>query len=141
MLAARHGRTLHAHIALEEKASIELNYPASDRLGVEFHILLAELTSNRLLHKYVSEVALRCALIIAVHDHDHSHTEHHAIVDALQAGDTHRAAKLIAKHLHAVEERTLQPSAPSPHLTEIRMALFQWLKRRRLHHRRAQQHR
>lgn len=114
---------LRAHITLEEKASAELNYPVSDRLGVEFHILLAELTSNRLLHKYVSEVALRCALIIAVHGHDHSQdisiAEHHAIVDALQAGDTHRAAKLVDKHLHAVEQRTLQPSAPSPHLTEI----------------------
>lgn len=114
---------LRAHIALEDQASAERNYPVSDRLGVEFHILLAELTSNRLMHKYVSEVALRCALIIAVHGHDHNQdpsiTEHRGIVDALESGDPRLATELIDKHLHAVQERTLQNSSAAPDLAKI----------------------
>ena len=114
---------LRAHIALEEQASATRDYPVSDRLGVEFHILLAQLTSNRLLHKYVSEVALRCALIIAVHGRDHNQetsiAEHHAIVDALQTGDSILAGELIDQHLHAVQERTLQTSTPTPDLAAI----------------------
>ncbi|GJJ21427.1 GntR family transcriptional regulator [Mycolicibacterium mageritense] len=116
-------KQLRAHIALEEEASTKRNYPVSDRLGVEFHILLAQLTSNRLLHKYVSEVALRCALIIAVHGHDHSQdtsiAEHHAIVDALQSGDVLQATELMDQHLHAVQERTLQNHSPTTNLDDI----------------------
>jgi DNA-binding GntR family transcriptional regulator len=114
---------LRAHIALEEQASGARNYPVSDRLGVEFHILLAELASNRLLHKYISEVALRCALIIAVHGHDHDQTtsiaEHRALVNALASGQHRLAAELLDKHLAAVQERTLQPTSPPPDLADI----------------------
>ncbi|GAS93521.1 transcriptional regulator, GntR family [Mycolicibacterium canariasense] len=117
------GQRLRAHIELEQRASAENNYPVSDRLGVEFHILMAELTSNRLLHKYMSEVALRCALIIAVHGHDHNQdrsiAEHTALVEALESGDSPQAAQIVDEHLIAVQQRALRPPPPVPNLAEI----------------------
>ena len=117
------GQRLRAHIALEQRASAENNHPVSDRLGVEFHILMAELTSNRLLRKYISEVALRCALIIAVHGHDHNQdrsiAEHEALVNALESGDPDRAAHIIDEHLIAVQQRALRPIPPTRDLADI----------------------
>lgn len=117
------GQRLRAHIELEQRASAENNYPVSDRLGVEFHILLAELTSNRLLHKYISEVALRCALIIAVHGHDHNQdrsiAEHAALIDALESGDSPQATQIVDEHLIAVQQRALRPTPPALNLSDI----------------------
>lgn len=119
----RMAATMRAHIEQEEQASANRDYPVSDRLGVEFHILLAELSSNMLLHKYVSEVALRCALILAVFGHDHdqrtSIDEHRALLAALQRGDRAEAVSILDTHLQAVQQRALQPAPSRPGLTEI----------------------
>jgi DNA-binding GntR family transcriptional regulator len=53
-------RRIEAHVAAEEKASGR-DGATSIRLAGEFHIMLAEMTGNALLARYVNEVVSRCS--------------------------------------------------------------------------------
>ena len=101
---------LEQHVALESKASNQ-DAPASIRLAGEFHILLAELSGNKVLARYVDEVVSRCSLILALYSRPHSAdcsvNEHHEIIDALRTRDAARAIKAMDHHLQAVTERAL----------------------------------
>ena len=105
------GDALSAHVERELAAATTPRPQVSGRLGAEFHILLAELSGNALLERYLSEVVWRCALILAVHGRDHdqrgSVAEHRQLVELLAAGDADGAEALVVQHIAAVEERTL----------------------------------
>jgi len=109
-------KALQAHVDAEEKARGR-NEPLSIRLATEFHILLAEMTGNPTLARYLSEVASRCGLILALYSRPHSAecavSEHRAIIAALVAGDAARAAKLMDAHLDAVASRALITASPN----------------------------
>merc|ERR1712224_287011 len=62
---------LEAHVRSEESGKGK-DGPVSIRLAGEFHILLAELTGNHVLARYVSEIVLRCSLIMAMYAKSHS---------------------------------------------------------------------
>lgn len=114
-LTAEGLRALNDHIARED-AACDLGGPESIRLAGEFHVLLAHMTGNALLKRYIDEVASRCSLILAVYDRTHSSecavSEHRRIVAALQAGDAVAAIDLMDDHLKAVADRAvLVPSA------------------------------
>lgn len=104
---------LEQHAALEAKANHH-DGPASIRLAGEFHILLAELSGNKVLARYVDEVVSRCSLILALYSRPHSAdcsiNEHHQIIDALRTRDAARAIKAMDHHLQAVTERALLSS-------------------------------
>ena len=114
-LAAEQIKTLEAHVDAEERAQ-GTNEPLSIRLAGEFHILLAEMTGSPVLKRYVSEVASRCGLILALYSRPHSSecgvSEHRAIIKALVAGDAARATAAMDKHLDAVASRALIVSRP-----------------------------
>lgn len=99
---------LEAHVRQEE-AVRGRDGPVSIRLAGEFHILLAELTGNPVLTRYVSEVVLRCSLIMSLYARSHSSDcavdEHSQIIDAIRAGDAMRAIDIMEHHLGAVAER------------------------------------
>ena len=103
-------RLLEQHVALESKANNQ-DGPASIRLAGEFHILLAELSGNKVLARYVDEVVSRCSLILALYSRPHSAdcsmNEHHRIIDALRTRDATRAIEAMDHHLKAVSERAL----------------------------------
>ena len=105
------GAALSEHVERERAAAATGNQQVSGRLGAEFHILLAELSGNSLLERYLSEVVWRCALILAIHGRDHDQSgsvdEHTALVELLAAGDADGAEALVVRHVVAVEERTL----------------------------------
>ena len=105
------GDALGAHVERERAAAATRNQQVSGRLGAEFHILLAELSGNALLERYLSEVVWRCALILAIHGRDHDQSgsvdEHASLVELLAAGDVQGAEALVVQHVAAVEERTL----------------------------------
>ncbi|MBF9232304.1 GntR family transcriptional regulator [Microvirga alba] len=109
---------LEQHIALENKANPS-DGPASIRLAGEFHILLAELSGNSVLARYVDEIVSRCSLILALYSRPHSSdcsiNEHQLIIDALRARDANRAIKLMDHHLEAVTERALLSSTSEKH--------------------------
>jgi len=96
------GTVLSAHVDRELAATGAPNAQVSGRLGAEFHILLAELSGNALLERYLSEVIWRCALILAVHGRDHdqrgSVAEHQRLVELMAARDVDGAEALIAHH-------------------------------------------
>ncbi|GLK81483.1 GntR family transcriptional regulator [Methylopila turkensis] len=116
---------LLAHIEDEDTAGRRGDHAGAGRLAGEFHIVLARLTGNALLERYVSEVVSRSSLILAVHGRAHradcSTAEHRGVVAALDAGDEERAMRLMAEHLQAVIGRALpdQASQDEPSLTAV----------------------
>jgi DNA-binding GntR family transcriptional regulator len=99
---------LEAHVR-REKAIRGKDGPVSIRLSGEFHILLAQLSGNDVLARYVTEVVLRCSLIMAMYAKSHSSDcavdEHSQIIEALRAADPDLAVSLMEHHLGAVAER------------------------------------
>lgn len=101
---------LLAHVAKEEAAHGR-DGPESIRLAGEFHIMLAEMTGNALLLRFVKEVSSRCSLILAIYGRPHSSecavSEHRRLIGALGKGDAAQAAHLMDQHLQAVAARAL----------------------------------
>jgi DNA-binding GntR family transcriptional regulator len=101
---------LAAHVRQEEAANGRDGHE-SIRLAGEFHIMLADMTGNALLARYVQEVSSRCSLILAIYGRPHSSecavSEHRHLIDALLKGDARRAADLMDRHLQAVVSRAL----------------------------------
>ncbi|MBU2960210.1 GntR family transcriptional regulator [Citreicella sp. C3M06] len=99
---------LEAHVRQEESVRGK-DGPVSIRLAGEFHVLLAELTGNPVLTRYVSEVVLRCSLIMSLYARSHSSDcavdEHSQIIEAIRAGDAQRAIQIMEHHLGAVAGR------------------------------------
>ncbi len=113
---------LRAHVAEEESAHSR-DGPESIRLAGEFHTLLATLSGNQLLARYVGELVSRCSLILALYGRPHSSdcavVEHLALIDALRRGDRETAARLMDEHLEAVMGRALLPRRSDPDIREI----------------------
>lgn len=108
---------LEAHVRQEQSVRGK-DGPVSIRLAGEFHVLLAELTGNPLLTRYVSEVVLRCSLIMSLYARNHSSDcavdEHSQIIEAIRSSDADCAIKLMEHHLGAVAERAeLSPQPDS----------------------------
>jgi len=119
-------KRLEAHVGEEERARASNNAPLSIRLATEFHLVLAEMTGSAVLARYVSEVSLRCGLILALYSRPHSSecavNEHRAVIAALAAGNAKRAAALMDEHLEAVAGRALIVTRP-PRSRELRDVL------------------
>ncbi|WP_319532733.1 GntR family transcriptional regulator [uncultured Cohaesibacter sp.] len=108
---------LEAHIRSEQSVKGK-DGPVSIRLAGEFHVLLAEMTGNDVLARFVSEVVLRCSLIMSLYARSHSSDcavdEHSQIVEAIRSGDASRAITIMEHHLGAVAGRAeLSPQPDS----------------------------
>jgi DNA-binding GntR family transcriptional regulator len=105
------GAVLEGHVREEDQAHARHDARASIRLAGEFHIRLAEMSGNRLLQRYLSEVVSRCSLILALYGRPHSSecavNEHREIIDALRRGDAETAIALMDHHIGSVESRAL----------------------------------
>jgi DNA-binding GntR family transcriptional regulator len=103
---------LAAHIAAEEAAR-KRDDAASIRLAGEFHTLLASMTGNATLIRYVNELVARSSLILALYGRPHSSecavSEHGEILAALKAGDTETAVRSMVHHLESITTRALLP--------------------------------
>jgi DNA-binding GntR family transcriptional regulator len=107
---------LKAHVDKEDAARSGPD-AVSIRLATEFHILLASMTNSPILIRYVSEVAYRCCLTLSLYSRPHSSecaiNEHHAIIDALAAGNADKVMSLMHTHLDSVANRALvTPAKP-----------------------------
>ncbi|MDK3019075.1 GntR family transcriptional regulator [Pseudodonghicola flavimaris] len=104
---------LEAHVRSEQNVKGK-DGPVSIRLAGEFHVLLAELTGNDVLARYVSEVVRRGSLIMSMYARNHSSDcavdEHSQIIEAIRAGDAERAIHIMDHHLGAVAGRAEFPS-------------------------------
>jgi DNA-binding GntR family transcriptional regulator len=105
------GAVLEGHVREEDQAQARHDARVSIRLAGEFHIRLAEMSGNRLLQRYLSEVVSRCSLILALYGRPHSSecavNEHREIIDALRRGDAEAATALMDHHIGSVESRAL----------------------------------
>ncbi len=94
--------------------------PASIRLAGEFHTLLAAMTGNEILARYVNEVVSRGSLVLAIYGRPHSSdcavAEHRELIAALVAGATERAIALMDEHLASVASRALLENRPAREL-------------------------
>jgi DNA-binding GntR family transcriptional regulator len=113
---------LEAHVAREAQVKNK-DGPRSVRLAGEFHNLLAELTGNAILARYVAEVVSRCSLILAIYGRSHSSDcavdEHRQIIAAVRAGDAEAAMAIMSHHLGAVEERARLVPDETPDLEAV----------------------
>ena len=107
----------------EEKKLAGKNEREAIRLAGEFHLLLARLTGNALLARYLTEVVSRCSLILAMYGRPHSAEcgarEHEEITDALIAGDAARAMRLMDQHLNQVASRALLDGKPDRDIRDL----------------------
>ncbi|MCK3779342.1 GntR family transcriptional regulator [Ensifer sesbaniae] len=112
---------LSSHIEAEEAAKKER--AQSIRLAGEFHTLLAQMTNNASLIRYVNELVARSSLILALYGRPHSSecavSEHQELLDKLIAGNTDEAATLMAHHLDSVTTRALLPTDGDRNIKEV----------------------
>lgn len=105
----KHKTALAKHIARETAAETDRDAAEMIRLSGEFHLLLAEMSGNRTLQKFLRELITRESLVILAYEKPGkpscSNHEHQLILDALTRRDAAKAAKLMLQHLENVEER------------------------------------
>ncbi|TPM08004.1 GntR family transcriptional regulator [Mesorhizobium sp. B2-3-11] len=108
-------RQLEAHVAAEDAAKAN-STAASVRLAGEFHVLLAMLTENDLLVRYVTELVSRSSLILSLYARPHSAdcavSEHREIIAALAQADRNKAIALMEHHIDAITTRALLKANP-----------------------------
>lgn len=100
---------IHDAMAEEDAARRSGDRASWIRMGGEFHLLLAELSGNRVLHRYMGELVSRCSLIIALYESPGSHMcendEHKQLVQLIEQGKGEQAVALIEHHLLEIESR------------------------------------
>lgn len=101
---------LSRHIDSEDEARRHGD-ARSIRLAGEFHTLLASMTGNATLIRYVNELVARSSLILALYGRPHSSecaiSEHRQLLEALKADDAAMATRLMTHHLESVTTRAL----------------------------------
>lgn len=80
-----------------------------------FHLALAQLSGNAELERILVELVARCSLIVAMYevpgDCACEHAEHAQLWECLSLGDGDGAARLMERHLQALEARLQMPQA------------------------------
>jgi DNA-binding GntR family transcriptional regulator len=98
---------LRAHVALESAARAANDRRAIIRLSGDFHQIIAELAGNGFLARTMRELETLTCLVIILYDAPNvpscPHHEHSGIIDAVEAHDGERAARLMQDHLNHVE--------------------------------------
>ncbi|MDR3475541.1 MAG: GntR family transcriptional regulator [Devosia sp.] len=104
---------LSRHIDAEDAAR-DTDEATSIRLAGEFHTLLASMTGNAILIRYVNELVARSSLILAQYVRAHSAesavSEHRAILSSLLEGNREKAIEQMQQHLEGITSRALLPN-------------------------------
>lgn len=87
-------------------------------LSVDFHRLLAKMSGNSVLEEYLNDIIRRTPLVILTHlsadpQNRCRNQEHEAIVDAIEAGNTKKATRIMNQHLLHIENR-IEPKLEDP---------------------------
>ena len=111
-----HIAQLRDHVEKEAAAVRGGDVPSRTALLGDFHTAMAGLLDNAVLSDMLRDLVSRCTLITLMYqseaEAEHSYEEHSGIVDAIEAGNTDLALRLMDEHLHHVEEGlTLQADA------------------------------
>jgi DNA-binding GntR family transcriptional regulator len=102
-------RAIRAALEAEEAARHGGDRASWIRLGGEFHLLLAELSGNAVLHRFMGELVSRCSLIIALYETPGApmcgNDEHGDLLALIEQGKVAQAVDLIEHHLLEIESR------------------------------------
>jgi DNA-binding GntR family transcriptional regulator len=102
-----HIDALRQHIAEEQNAVHGGTISNRTELLGDFHVRMAQLLGNEVLALMLMDLLSRCSLITLMYQSSdsaaHSHEEHAALVDALEARDETLALRLMDEHLQHVE--------------------------------------
>jgi DNA-binding GntR family transcriptional regulator len=102
-------RAIRAALEAEEAARHSGDRASWIRLGGEFHLLLAELSGNAVLHRFMGELVSRCSLIIALYETPGApmcgNDEHGDLLALIEQGKVAQAVDLIEHHLLEIESR------------------------------------
>ena len=116
---------LRAHIEKEKAAHASGDRQRMIALSGEFHLLLAQISGNTILGRYLADLIARESLIIQLYEIPDqgscSHDEHAEIVEALTGGDTDRLDAVIKAHIDGIAATLdLEPvHAERPSLEDI----------------------
>ena len=113
---------LRQHLRDERQAVSPVDVSGRTRLLADFHVVLARLLGNEVLAELIADLLSRSQLIALMyqssHSAEHSQEEHVDIVEALAKRDGRAAAKLMERHLEAVE-RNLRLDPRTPDLASV----------------------
>ncbi len=117
---------LRQHLEREAQARQNNDNPGLARLTGDFHVVLAELTGNRLYTENLRRLVALTGLIIAQYS-DNAHGacpehEHADIVHAIETGNAKQAEALMIQHLNHVQAGIQPPSDKSTE-TDFRVIL------------------
>lgn len=116
---------LRAHIEKERAAREAGDRQRMIALSGEFHLLLAEISGNTVLRRYLADLVARESLIIQLYEKPEqgncSHDEHAEIVEALLGADTERLDAVIGAHIDGIAATLdLRPAhIPRPSLEDV----------------------
>lgn len=90
---------------------MSLRGPAARRAEIkasgDFHLMLAEVSGNAILQRFMDELVARSSLVIALYGNTGvsrcGHNEHADILEALEKRDADRAAALMLHHIDHIE--------------------------------------
>ncbi|NWJ23700.1 GntR family transcriptional regulator [Rhizobium sp. RM] len=73
----------------------------------DFHLMLAEISGNAILAKFMDELVARSSLVIALYGRSGvsscGHNDHADLLDALETGDVEKARSLMLHHIDHIE--------------------------------------
>jgi len=105
-ITVRQIRQLRSHLVAERRALKREDVAKRTQLLGEFHLVLARMHGNTVLHDTLGELMLRCSLIVLAYQSPQSaqasHAEHVALVDALEKREAATAVRLMKGHLQHV---------------------------------------
>jgi DNA-binding GntR family transcriptional regulator len=125
--AKRAVQQLRSLVKREERARQAGDRQTAVRLSGEFHVLLAELSGSRILHRMLHELTpLTCLAILTFEAPTTSacpNDEHARLVDAIEAGDVQTAAALMREHLDHIESALHLDAQAEPEVDLARILL------------------
>lgn len=117
---------LRLHLEKEQDAIRAGRDSDAIALSARFHIAIAEIADHSILTEFVRDLVSRSSLIVALYWRRHDTTceshAHHALVDAIAAGDGSKASKMMRGHLVDLLsglDLSPQPANPQSSLSDI----------------------
>ncbi|RVA25324.1 GntR family transcriptional regulator [Mesorhizobium sp. M7D.F.Ca.US.004.03.1.1] len=112
---------LRQHLEEQRAAMYGGNRSAYVKLIGEFHIVIAELSRNRVIARILMQLISQSSIIVMLYPGSQhascSIDEHETIVASIEAGDADGAALLMRKHLELQESRLQLNADPSRRVT------------------------
>ena len=100
-------KLMRDHLKVEQQACLQSDIRGRSRLLADFHVLIAQLTGNKVLVEVLGQLISRTTLAIMLYQTsrsaEHSSNEHLELLSAIESKDVELAGQVMEKHLNNVE--------------------------------------